>query len=114
MRKLVYQSNEGEKINLEIPWGDHSGMIPPPVIPFHRGRSVVDFVYVGTEVVEDEVERKLTVTHLCEHCGLGVAHTDPENPGDQQAWTHVFDHEDAGRQCLPHTEGTVAWPRGMA
>ncbi len=47
MKRIRYRSHDGLEIVLEVPWADHSGHIPPPVIEF-TGSPLV-FIYQGDE-----------------------------------------------------------------
>ncbi len=48
MKRIRYQSHDGIVVTLEVPWGDHSGHIPPPFIEF-TGAAVV-FTYQGDDL----------------------------------------------------------------
>jgi hypothetical protein len=42
-----YTSSSGDSIHLVTPWGDGSGMIPPPRITFYNDGQEIIFVYRG-------------------------------------------------------------------
>jgi hypothetical protein len=46
---ILYRSESGQEIRVTVPWGHHSGRIPPPQIEFSVAGSYEWFVYAGSE-----------------------------------------------------------------
>lgn len=46
---VIYRSADGREIRLTVPWGFHTGMIPPPHIEYYDSstQQLIQFIYRG-------------------------------------------------------------------
>lgn len=46
---IIYEDENGIRLLLTVPWGHHSGQIPPPIIKFWTRFGEQEFLYAGSK-----------------------------------------------------------------